>query len=61
VAVHAFKSNPWEAEAGTSLSSKPALFTEHASGQPGQHREILFQTTDRQTNKKLKQNKKNLP
>jgi hypothetical protein len=41
VVVHAFNPSTWEAEAGGSLSSRPAWSTEWVPGQPGLHRETL--------------------
>jgi hypothetical protein len=41
VVVHAFNSSTQEAEAGGSLSSRPAWSTERVTGQPGLHRETL--------------------
>ena len=35
---HGIPTSSWEAEAGTSVSSKPAWPTEQVSGQPGLHR-----------------------
>jgi hypothetical protein len=43
VVVHAFNPSIWEAEAGGSLSSRPAWSTEWVPGQPGLHRETLSQ------------------
>jgi hypothetical protein len=43
VMVHTFNPSTWEAEAGGSLSSRPAWSTEWAPGQPGLHRETLSQ------------------
>jgi hypothetical protein len=37
----------WEAEAGRSLSSKPAWSTEWVPGQPGLHRETFSQKTNK--------------
>ena len=39
----AFNPSSWEAEAGGSLSSRPAWSTEQVPGQPGLHRETLSQ------------------
>ena len=41
--VHTFNSSTQEAEAGRSLSLRPAWSTEWVSGQPGIYREILSQ------------------
>jgi hypothetical protein len=41
VVEHAFNPSPWEAEAGGSLSLRPAWSTEWVPGQPGLYREIL--------------------
>jgi hypothetical protein len=41
VVAHAFNPSTREAEAGGSLSSRPALSTEWVPGQPGLHRETL--------------------
>jgi hypothetical protein len=38
----------WEAEAGRSLSSRPAWSIEGVLGQPGLHRETLSQKTKQQ-------------
>jgi hypothetical protein len=43
VVAHTFNPSTWEAEAGRSLSSRPAWSTEWVSGQPGLHRETLSQ------------------
>jgi hypothetical protein len=45
VVVHAFNPSTWEAEAGRSLSSRPAWSTEWVPGQPGLHRETLSRKT----------------
>ena len=39
--AHAFNGGTQEAEAGRSLSSRPAWSTERVPGQPGLHRETL--------------------
>jgi hypothetical protein len=41
VVAHAFNPSTWEAEAGGSLSWRPAWSTEWVPGQPGLHRETL--------------------
>jgi hypothetical protein len=41
VLVHIFNPSTQESEAGGTLSSKPAWFTEQVPGQPGLHRETL--------------------
>jgi hypothetical protein len=51
VVAHTFKPSALEAEAGGSLSSRPAWSTEWVLGQPGLHRETLSQKTNKQTNK----------
>jgi hypothetical protein len=51
VVAHAFNPSTLEAEAGRSLSSRPAWSTEWVSGQPGLHRETLSLKTNKQTNK----------
>jgi hypothetical protein len=47
----------WEAEAGRSLSLRPAWSTEWVSGQPGLHRETLSRKTKpkQNTNKQKKE------
>ena len=73
VVAHTFHPSTQEAEAGRSLSLKKAQSTEEVLGQPGLHRETLFQNktkqnkttkqqqqqkqTNKQTNKQKKQNK----
>ena len=52
--MHAFNPKTQKAEAGGSLSLKPAWFTEGVPGQPGLHRETLSQ----KKNKKQKQKKR---
>jgi hypothetical protein len=49
VVAHAFNLSTWEAEAGGSLSSRPAWSTKWVPRQPGLHRETLFH--NKQTNK----------
>jgi hypothetical protein len=41
VVAHSFNPSTWEAEAGGSLSSKPAWSTKRVPGQPRLHRETL--------------------
>ena len=41
VVAHTFDLSTWEAEAGRSLSLRPAWSTERVPGQPGLHRETL--------------------
>jgi hypothetical protein len=41
VVAHTLNPSTWEAEAGGSLSSRPAWSTEWVPGQPGLHRETL--------------------
>jgi hypothetical protein len=48
--AHTFNPSTWEAEAGRSLSSRPAWSTKWVPGQPGLHRETL----SRKTKKKKK-------
>jgi hypothetical protein len=43
VMAHAFNPSTWKAEAGKSLSLRPAWSTEWVLGQPGLHRETLSQ------------------
>ena len=43
-----FNPSTGEAEAGGSLSSRPAWSTEQAPGRPGPHRETLSQKTNKQ-------------
>ena len=52
VVALAFNPNTWEAKAGGFLSSRPDLSTEWVPEQPELYREILFQKTKKQTNKK---------
>ena len=53
--AHAFNPSSWEAEAGRSLSVRPAWSTEKVPGQPGPHRETLYQkTTTKKEGKKVK-------
>jgi hypothetical protein len=47
VVAHAFNPSTWEAEAGESLSSRPAWSTEGVPGQSGLHRETLSQKNKR--------------
>jgi hypothetical protein len=54
--VCAFNPSTWEAEAGGSLSLKPAWSTEIVPSQPGLHRETLSQKQN-----KTKQNKEKCP
>jgi hypothetical protein len=54
--VHAFSLSICEAEAGRSLSSRPAWSTERVPAQPGLYRGSLSQT-NKQTNKQTKPNK----
>jgi hypothetical protein len=54
VVVHTFNPSTWEAEAGGSMSSRLAWFTVQVPGQPGLHRETLYQKTKQN---KTKQNK----
>jgi hypothetical protein len=49
--AHTFNHTTQEAEAGGSLSSRPAWYTNQAPGQPGLHRKTLSSKT-KQTNKK---------
>jgi hypothetical protein len=53
VVAHAFNPSTWEAEAGGSLSSRPAWSTEWVPGQPGLHRETLSWKTNQHTKKSL--------
>lgn len=39
--MHAFNSSTWKAEAGRSLTSRPACSTKRVLGWPGRHRETL--------------------
>jgi hypothetical protein len=61
VLAHAFISSTQELAAGRSLSSRPAWFTKQVPGQPGLHRETLFQKKKKKnknkTKTKTKQNK----
>jgi hypothetical protein len=57
--ANAFNLSTWEAEAGRSLSSRPAWSTEQVPGQPGLHKETMHQKTKTKTKTKLKQNIKN--
>jgi hypothetical protein len=43
VDTHAFNPSTWETEAGGSQSSRSVWSTEGVVGQPGLHRETLFQ------------------
>jgi hypothetical protein len=54
VVVHPFNPSTWEAEAGRSLTSRPAWSTKWVPGQPGLHRETLSQQnkTSKQTPEK---------
>jgi hypothetical protein len=45
VVMHTFNPSTWEAEAGGSLSSRPAWSTKWVPGQPRLHRETLSQKT----------------
>ena len=45
--AHVFNPSTWKAEAGESLSLRPAWSTERVPGQPGQHREILSRPSKR--------------
>jgi len=55
VVVHAFNPSPRKAEAGGSLSSRPAWSTERVPGQPGLHRESLSgKTKQNKTKQKTK-------
>jgi hypothetical protein len=58
--AHAFNPSTQEAEAGRSLSSRPAWSTEWVPGQPGLHRETLSRKTkqNKTKQKQTKQNKK---
>ena len=58
--VHPFNPSTWEAEAGGFLSPRPAWSTKRDPGQPGLHRETLYQKTKPNQNQKpkKKQNKK---
>jgi hypothetical protein len=63
VVAHAFNFSTRGAEAGGSLSSRPAWSTEWVPGQPGLHRETLSRknknkTKQKQTKKKRKKEKK---
>jgi hypothetical protein len=51
VMVHAFNPSTREAEAGGSLSSKPAWSTKWVPGQPGLYRETLSQKTKKKKKK----------
>ena len=57
--AHAFNLNTQKAEAGGSLSSRPAWSTEWVPGQPGLHRETLSQKN--KTKQKTKTKTKNQP
>jgi hypothetical protein len=50
---HTFKPSTLEAEAGGSLSPRPAWSTEWVPGQPGLHKETLSQKTKKQTNMQI--------
>jgi hypothetical protein len=63
VVVHAFKPSTREAEAGRSLSSRPAWFMEEVPGQPGLQQRNPVLKNQNQPNKqcpqaKIKQNEK---
>jgi hypothetical protein len=47
VVAHAFNPSTQEAEAGRSMSLRPAWSTELVPGQPGLHRETLSKTAKR--------------
>jgi hypothetical protein len=55
VMAQTFNPSTWEAEVGRSLNSRSSWSTERVPGQPGLHREILFQKiktkTERQTDR----------
>ena len=56
--AHAFISSTQELAAGRSLSSRPAWFTKQVPGQPGLHRETLFQKKKKKKKNKTKTKKK---
>jgi hypothetical protein len=51
--AHTFNSSTWEAEAGGSLSLRPAWSTEWIPGQPGLHRETLSWNKTKQNKTKI--------
>jgi hypothetical protein len=59
--VHAFNPSTWKAEAGRSLSSRPAWSTKWVPGQPELYRETLSQKTKKQNKTKTKKMSKNGP
>jgi hypothetical protein len=54
VVVHAFNPSTWEAEAGGSLSSRPAWSTKWVPGQPELYGKTLSRKTKKKKNYKLK-------
>ena len=59
VVAHTFTPSIWGAEAGGSVSLRPAWSTEGVSGQPELHRNNLPRKTKQNKTSKLKTNKKN--
>jgi hypothetical protein len=57
VVVHAFNPSSWEAEADGSPSWRSAWATEQVPGQPGLHRETVFEKTKPQDTNKQKSHK----
>jgi hypothetical protein len=57
VVVHAFNPSTWEAEAGRSLSSKPAWSTEQVARHLGIHRKTMSQKSKKTKTKTKNPNK----
>jgi hypothetical protein len=58
VVGHSFNPSIWEAEAGRFLNLRPAWSTVRVPGQPGLHRETLFQKTKTKTKPNKQQQQK---
>jgi hypothetical protein len=61
VVVHAFNPSIWEWEVGRFLSLRPAWSIKWVPGQPGLHRETLYQKNKNKIKKNQQQQKNNQP
>jgi hypothetical protein len=56
--AHTFNPSTWEAKAGRFLSSSSAWSTKQVPGQPGLHRETLFQKKKKKKKRKERKEEK---